>query len=55
MRKKVGDAVEEGEPLVTMHVNDRRRLDEAAALLKGAFRLEPEAAAPGPLVRAVLD
>jgi pyrimidine-nucleoside phosphorylase len=55
LHKKVGDAVEEGEPLLTLHVNDRRRLDESIALLKGAFRVEPEAAAPGPLVRAVLD
>jgi len=55
LHKKVGDGVEEGEPLLTLHVNDRRRLDESVTLLTGAFRVEPEAAAPGPLVRAVLD
>jgi thymidine phosphorylase len=28
LHKKVGDPVEKGEPLVTLHVNDRGRLDE---------------------------
>jgi pyrimidine-nucleoside phosphorylase len=55
LHKKVGDAVEKGEPLVTLHVNDRGRLDEAMALLRSAFRVAPEAVAPGPLIRAVLD
>jgi pyrimidine-nucleoside phosphorylase len=55
LHKKVGDPVEAGEPLLTLHVNDRRRLDESLALLKGAIRIEREAAAPGPLIRAVLD
>ena len=55
LHKKVGDPVEKGEPLVTLHVNDRGRLDECVALVRAAFRIAPEAAAPGPLVRAVLD
>ena len=55
LHKKVGDPVESGEPLLTLHVNDRRRLDESLALLKGAIRIAPEAATPGPLIRAVLD
>jgi len=55
LHKKVGDPVEAGEPLLTLHVNDRQRLDESLGLLKGAIRVEREAAAPGPLVRAVLD
>jgi pyrimidine-nucleoside phosphorylase len=55
LHKKVGDPVEKGEPLVTLHVNDRARLDESLGLLKSAIRIAPEAAAPGPLVRAVLD
>jgi pyrimidine-nucleoside phosphorylase len=55
LHKKVGDAVEKGEPLVRLHVNDRGRLDEAMALLRSAFQVAPEAVAPVPLVRAVLD
>jgi pyrimidine-nucleoside phosphorylase/thymidine phosphorylase len=55
LHKKVGDPVERGEPLLTLHVNDRRRLDESLSLLKGAIRIAPEAAEPGPLIRAVLD
>jgi pyrimidine-nucleoside phosphorylase len=55
LHKKVGDPVESGEPILTLHVNDRRRLDESLELLKGAIRIAPEAAAPGPLIRAVLD
>jgi pyrimidine-nucleoside phosphorylase len=54
LHKKVGDPVERGEPLLTLHVNDRRRLDESLELLKGAIRVAPESAAPGPLIRAVL-
>jgi thymidine phosphorylase len=55
LHKKVGDPVEAGEPLLTLHVNDRRRLDESMGVLKDAIRVEREAAAPGPLVRAILD
>jgi pyrimidine-nucleoside phosphorylase len=55
LRKKVGDAVSAGEPLATVHVNDRRRLDEALAMLRGAIRVGSEAPAPRPLVHAVLQ
>jgi pyrimidine-nucleoside phosphorylase len=54
LRKKVGDAVAAGETLLTVHVNDRRRLDEALALLRRAVRIGPEAPPPRPLVHAVL-
>jgi len=54
LRKKVGQAVERGEPLVTVHVNDRRRLDEALAMLREAIRIGDEAPPPRPLVHAVL-
>jgi pyrimidine-nucleoside phosphorylase len=55
LRKKVGDAVAAGEPLATVHVNDRRRLDEALAMLGRAIRVGPEAPPPRPLVHAVLE
>jgi pyrimidine-nucleoside phosphorylase len=55
LHKKVGDLVIAGEPLLTLHVNDRRRLDEATALLAEAIRVAPEAPRPSPLIREVLD
>jgi len=55
LRKKVGDPVAAGESLATVHVNDRRRLDEALAMLRRAIRVGAEAPAPRPLVHAVLQ
>jgi len=55
LRKKVGDAVSTGEPLATVHVSDRRRLDEALAMLRCAIRIGAEAPAPRPLVHAVME
>jgi pyrimidine-nucleoside phosphorylase/thymidine phosphorylase len=55
LRKKVGDAVSAGEPLATVHVSDRRRLDEALAMLRRAIRVGLEAPPPRPLVHAVLQ
>jgi pyrimidine-nucleoside phosphorylase/thymidine phosphorylase len=54
LHKKVGDLVIEGEPLLTLHVNDKRRLAEAEALLKEAIVIAPEARPRGPLIQAVL-
>ena len=55
LHKKVGDEVGTGEPLMTVHVNDRRRLDEALARLKAAVAVSPEAPSSQPLVRQVLN
>ena len=55
LRKKVGDAVAAGESLATVHVNDRRRLDEALAMLRRAIHVGPETPPPRPLVHAVLQ
>jgi len=55
IHKKVGDLVIQGEPLFTLHVNDRRRLDEARALLEQAMTLAPEAPLRKPMIQAVLD
>jgi pyrimidine-nucleoside phosphorylase len=55
LRRKVGDAVAAGDSLVSVHVNDRRRLDEALAMLRRAIRVGPEAPPPRPLVHAVLQ
>ncbi len=54
LRKKVGDAVEAGEPLVTVHA-DGRPPEEAIAILGRAIRIAPQAPPPRPLVHAILS
>ena len=54
LRKKVGELVIAGEPLLTVHVNDRRRLTEAMEIMRGAVRVASEASPPGPLVKDVI-
>ena len=55
LHKKIGDLVLKGEPLLTLRVNDARRLDHALALLREAVRVAPEAPAPQPLIRDVIN
>ena len=40
--KRIGDAVERGEPLCTLHYNSDARLAEARRLVETAYRIEPE-------------
>jgi pyrimidine-nucleoside phosphorylase len=54
LHKKVGDLVLPNEPLITMHVNDRSRVDEARAVLEAAVEIGPEAPPSVALVREVL-
>jgi len=55
LHKKVGDPVVEREPLATLHVNDRQRLEEAMALLRSAIQVHPRPPRPEPLIRDVID
>lgn len=55
LHKKVGDLVVRGEALLTVHVNDRRCLDQALDLLRSAVRVGPEAPPSVPLIRDVID
>jgi pyrimidine-nucleoside phosphorylase len=55
IHKKVGDLVIQGEPLFTVHVNERRRLDEVLALLGQTVTLAAEAPERKPMIQAVLD
>jgi pyrimidine-nucleoside phosphorylase len=55
LRKKVGELVMPGEPLLTVHLNDRRRLDEAMAILRAAVKVAPEVTPPGPLIKDVIQ
>ncbi len=57
LHKKIGDKVEGGEPLATLHYNDARRLDDAARTLRQAFQISDSPLANDsllPLVRAVV-
>jgi len=48
VHKKVGDPVQEGEPIFTLHANDPTRLEQAKARLKNAPVFSPTAVAPLP-------
>jgi pyrimidine-nucleoside phosphorylase/thymidine phosphorylase len=50
LHKKVGDTVKMGEPLCTLFVNDESRLEDAQALIRDAYTIGPEPAAPEPLI-----
>jgi pyrimidine-nucleoside phosphorylase len=53
LHKKVGDLVVQGEPLLTVHVDDRGRLDEALDLLRRSVQVGPQAPPAVALVREV--
>jgi pyrimidine-nucleoside phosphorylase len=48
--KKVGDPVEDGEPVAEIRYTDRARLDAAAGLLKRAWEIADEPQQPAPLI-----
>ncbi len=52
LHKKAGEAVRTGEPLCTLLVNDETRLDEATALVLGAYTI---AAAPVGVPAVLID
>jgi pyrimidine-nucleoside phosphorylase/thymidine phosphorylase len=55
VHKKLGDRADKGEPLMTLYVNDRRRLGEAEALLRDSVQVGEAAPPRRPLIHAVLD
>ncbi|NCB31207.1 MAG: thymidine phosphorylase, partial [Clostridia bacterium] len=55
MHKRRGDYLAQGEPLATLYVNDETRLEEAAAMLRGAVSLSPESPAYAPMVYDVIQ
>jgi len=54
LRKKVGDRVAVGEPLLTAHVNDEGNLKAVIERVQRAYSVGPLAPAPRPLVQEVL-
>lgn len=54
LHKKVGDAVGEGEPIATLHVNDERNLAEVIARLQAAYQVSEQKPPHHPLVYGVV-
>ena len=52
--RKVGEPVAKGEPIVTVHANDRGRLDESLGVLRRAVEIRDAAPERRPLVHEVL-
>lgn len=52
---KVGDALDKGDLLATLHYNEPARLGQALARLEGAFDVAAEPVPPRPLVRRVIE
>jgi pyrimidine-nucleoside phosphorylase len=55
LHKKVGDAVAEGEPVLTAHVNGRGRADEALDILRSVVAVGGSRPPARPLIREVLE
>ena len=53
--RKVGEPVEKGEVLATLHFNDQARLEAALTRLEGAFEIAAEPVPPRPLVRRIIE
>ena len=51
---KPGDAVEEGQPVLELHVDDPARLPDALEALHGAIQIGPEPPPPRALVIDVI-
>jgi pyrimidine-nucleoside phosphorylase len=54
IERKVGEAVEAGGTLCTVHYNSDARLGEAMELLSSSFTIEDAAPQPAPLVRKII-
>jgi pyrimidine-nucleoside phosphorylase len=54
IERKVGEAVEEGASLCTVHYNSDARLAQAVGLLSNSFTIGNAAPAPAPLVRKII-
>jgi pyrimidine-nucleoside phosphorylase len=50
LHAKVGARVARGEPLATLHANDRQRLENAARLFRASLAYSPEPVPAPPLI-----
>lgn len=54
LKKRVGDAIEQGESIATLYVNDTTRLADAISLTKTAFGFSDKPVATLPIVRDII-
>ncbi len=54
LNKKVGGAVQAGEPLCTLHYNSEARLDEARELVEESFSIGPKPPVRAPLLHRII-
>jgi thymidine phosphorylase len=55
VHKKIGDRIEKGEPLCTVHYNRPEALAQALPLLEESFRIRSGKANPPPLIKQVIE
>ena len=55
LHKKVGDRVEPGESLATIHASDEKKAAEAAELLKKCYTLSQSPVEKAPFIKAVVS
>ena len=55
MKKRLGDPVEEGEPLADFYVNDEANLEEAVSEFQRAISIEEQKPEPPKLVRTIIE
>ena len=55
LHKKVGDRVEPGESLATIHASDERKAAEAAELLKNCYTLSQSPVEKAPFIKAIVS
>jgi pyrimidine-nucleoside phosphorylase len=54
VQARIGDEVDSGSALATIHFNDAGRADEAGQMIERAYSIEPGPCAPPELIKAVL-
>lgn len=55
LHRKIGEAVEKGEPLAVVHANEEARVEPALGLLAQAYLIRPQAPAGRPLILAMVE
>ena len=55
LHKKVGDRVEPGESLATIHASDEKKAAEAAELLKKCYTLSQSPVEKAPFIKAIVN
>ena len=54
VRKKLGNPVTTGDPLLEIHYNDANKLKEALPLFQSAIKIDPDPVEPPSLIKKVM-